>query len=183
MRKKWITASTMLLIATLSFAQGGDEKSKTKQLEDAAWARAGCGPDATRFNVKMDKHQHTLAVPESGKALVYVFEQDLTRGSLPTTRVGVEGKWIGGNVPDSYLFFSVTAGAHRLCSNWQGYPADGAALDFTAESGKSYFFRARISLADGFSLQPVTEAEGHFLIASYGLATSAEKPRNEDNQP
>src|SRR5579859_3308533 len=98
MKKKLVLLSVMVVLSGLSFAQGGDEKGKTKQLDDAAWARAGCGPDAIRFDVKMDKHQHTLAEPESGEAVVYVFLENLTNGSEPKTRVGVDGKWVGANL-------------------------------------------------------------------------------------
>jgi hypothetical protein len=36
---------------------------------------AGCGPTETQFDLKTDKKQNTLAQPESGKALVYVFSE------------------------------------------------------------------------------------------------------------
>ena len=173
---------TLLLAGRFGVAQQAGGQSTTKQLEDAAWARAGCGPDSVRFEVKKDKHQHPLAQPESGKALVYVFEDDLTRGIEPTTRVGLDGKWVGGNVPLSYMFFPVAPGAHRLCSNWQGTPQAGAALDFTAEAGKTYFFHSKISYfgSEIFMLDQVPEAEGHFLIASHGLSTSTQKSRDQD---
>ena len=167
----------MVVLAGLSFAQETGSKNKTKVLADVAWARAGCGPDADHFDVNMDKNQHLLAEPESGKALVYVFEEDESRGGLPTTRVGLDGNWIGGNVPESYMFFSVTPGVHRLCSNWQGHPKLGAALDFNAEAGKAYFFRAKIAAFsdESFALDQVPEAEGEFLIASHGVSTSSKK--------
>lgn len=180
MSKKLVLLSVMVLLWGLSFAQAKDDKTKTKQLADAAWERAGCGPDAVHFDVKMDKNQHVLSEPEGGKALVYVFEEDDTRVGLPTTRVGVDGKWIGGNVPDSYMFFSVTPGVHRLCSNWQGHPTLGAALDFTAEAGKLYFFRVKIASFYTFKFRQVAEAEGHFLIASHGVSASSDKSRNEE---
>lgn len=180
MVKKSILCLAILLLSAFSFAQQGDSKSKTKQLEDAAWARAGCGPDSVRFDVKIDKHQHTLAQPESGKALVYVFENDLS-GNAATTRVGLDSKWVGGNVPLSYMFFSVTPGSHRLCSNWQSWSQYGAAVDFNAEAGRIYFFHARINSSYIFTLRQVPEAEGHFLIASHGLSTSAEKSHNNED--
>jgi uncharacterized protein DUF2846 len=181
MVKRSIVGLGILLIATLSFAQTEDNKDKTRQMEDAAWARAGCGPDSIRYNVKMDKHQHTLAAPESGKALVYVFEDDVSSFQA-TTRVGLDGKWAGGNVAGSYMFFSVMPGAHRLCLNWQGSPQSGAAVDFTAEAGKIYFFQAKLKSPSGYdvSLKLAPEAEGHFLIASHGLSTSSEKEANGD---
>ncbi|HET9837665.1 MAG TPA: hypothetical protein VFR84_05465 [Candidatus Angelobacter sp.] len=181
--RKAIVVLAVLLFSAFGSAQQEDSKSRIKQMEDAAWARAGCGPDAVRFDVKMDKHQHALAEPESGKAVVYVFEDDLTRGMEPTTRVGVDGKWMGGNVPLGYMSFPVAPGTHRLCSNWQGTPQAGAALDFTAEAGKSYFFHAKVSFFGNevFRLEQVPDAQGHFLIASHGRSTSAEKSRNQDD--
>src|ERR1041385_301445 len=117
MIKKSGVIYTMVVLAGLGFAQQTDSKSKAKVLADVAWARAGCGPDADRFDVNMDKNQHLLAEPESGKALVYVFEEDESRGGLPTTRVGLDGNWIGGDGPESYMFFSLTPGARRFCFN------------------------------------------------------------------
>jgi hypothetical protein len=181
MRKKILTGSSLSLIFALSFAQQTNSNNK-KTVADAAWRQAGCGSDDIHFDVKMDKNQHALAQPANGKALVYVFEDDLTSGGLPTTRVGFDGKWAGANMPDSYLFSAVTPGAHRLCLNWQGHPKMGAARDFTAENGKIYFFRAGITASgsEAFTPDEVPEAEGHFLIASHGLSTSVLKSRNED---
>jgi hypothetical protein len=183
MFKNLTTSLAMVLICGFSFAQKSDNKSQTKALADAAWARAGCGVDDIHFAVKVDKSKHPLAEPESGKAMVYVFEDDLTQGGLPPTRVGLDGKWVGGNVSGSYLFFSVTPAVHRLCSNDQNHPKQGAALDFTAEAGKAYFFRIKIGSPSeqAFKLDEVPEAEGHFLIASHGVSTSSEKERYEQD--
>lgn len=173
MVKKSVAAFVILLFYVYSVAQQPGSASK-KALADAAWTRAGCGSDDARFDVKVDKTQHPLPQPEAGKAMVYVFEDDLTRGGLPTTRVGFDGKWTGGNVPDSYMFFSVPLGVHRLCSNWQGNSRIGAAVDFTAEAGKTYYFHVTITSfgSDEFALKPVENAEGQFLIATHHLSTS-----------
>jgi len=181
MHKKILTGSTLFLIFVFGFAQQTNTNNK-KAVADAMWAQAGCGSDDIHFDVKMDKNQHALAQPASGKALVYVFADDLTGGGIPTTRVGFDGKWAGAKIPDSYFFSAVTPGAHRLCSNWQGHPKMGAARDFESENGKTYFFRVTIAASgnDVFTLDQVPEAEGYFLIASHGLSTSAVKSRNED---
>lgn len=181
MRKKILTGSTLFLIFAFSFAQQTNTNNK-KAVADAAWAQAGCGSDDIHFDVKVDKSQNALAHPASGKALVYVFEDDLTSGGFPTTRVGFDGKWAGANVPDSYFFSAVTPGTHRLCSNWQGHPKMGAARDFTSDDGKIYFFRVTLAASGSeiFTLDQVTEAEGHFLIASHRLSTSSAKSQNGD---
>jgi hypothetical protein len=181
MGKKILTGSALFIIFAFSFAQQPNTNDK-KAAADAAWAQAGCGSDDIHFGVKMDKNQHALAQPASGKALVYVFEDDLTSGGVPTTRVGFDGKWAGANIPDSYFSSTVTPGAHRLCSNWQGHPKMGAARDFTSENGKIYFFRVTVAASGNevFTLDQVPEAEGRFLIASHGLSTFTMKSRNED---
>ena len=61
---------------------------------------AGCGPAKTKFDVKVDKKQHVVTQPEAGKALVYVFEEYQSDPRYPpighlTTRVGLDGKWVG----------------------------------------------------------------------------------------
>src|SRR6202042_3574096 len=89
----------------------------------AARAAAGCGPKQVQFDVTTDKKQHTEGRPEAGKALVYVFEDERRDpnqvfGSV-STRVGVDGQWVGATHGKSYFFFSVDPGNHALCANWQ----------------------------------------------------------------
>lgn len=181
MVKKSVAVFVFLMFCGYCVAQ--QSNTSKKALADAAWARAGCGADEARFNVKLDKNQRPTPQPEAGQAMVYVFEDDATRTGFPTTRVGVDGKWTGGNVPDSYLFFSVQPGTHRLCSNWQGNSNTGAAIDFTAEAGKIYYFRATITSVGGdvFALKPVEDAEGQFLIASHYLSVWQLKPQAPDD--
>jgi hypothetical protein len=77
-----------------------------------ARAAAGCGPTEVKFEVKTDKRQHPIGQPESGKALVYVFADEnadpggIRIGGL-TTRIGLDGAWVGANKGTSYFFFSV----------------------------------------------------------------------------
>jgi hypothetical protein len=87
-------------------------------------AAAGCGPADIKFDVKTDKKQHTVTPPAPGKARVYVIEEYKsdphyqTIGHM-TTRVGLDGNWVGANYQGSYLFFEVEPGDHRVCSDVQ----------------------------------------------------------------
>src|SRR5579871_2170529 len=119
MIKQGVAILWCVLLGVVAIAQQPDANNP-KTLADAAWARAGCGADSVHFDVKVDRKQRPVAQPEAGKAVVYVFEDDQTRSGFPTTRAGLDGKWMGANVPESYFFFSADPGAHRLCSNWQG---------------------------------------------------------------
>src|ERR1700680_1824617 len=78
----------------------------------SAPVNGGCGPSNAHFDVTTNSKEHSISQPDSGKALVYVFE-DIERG--PTMRVGIDGAWVGANKGKSYFFFSVDPGDHQLC--------------------------------------------------------------------
>ena len=160
--------------------------------DDAAAARAaaGCGSEQVNFTVKADKKQHPAPQPEGGKGLVYVFA-DVTPGNYGdgvlgiTTRVGLDGAWVGANSSHSYFFFAVSPGDHRLCTNWQssvGWRSKVAkAVTLTAEAGKIYYFRTKMLPTSErqneviMKLEPLDPAEGQLLIASSSLSTSQPK--------
>jgi YHS domain-containing protein len=171
----------LLLFVTPAFAQ--DQAA-------AARAAAGCGPDQIEFDVKADDTQHPASQPESGKALVYVFHEErqnkgvLNKGWV-TTRVGLDGTWIGANHGKSYFFFSVDPGDHRLCANWQSkikvYSRQSAAASFVAEAGKVYYFCAQVNEITDIQHEPtmklelVDPAEAQLLIASSAFSTFRRK--------
>lgn len=148
---------------------------------------SSCGPSETKFDVKLDKTQHSLSQPEPGKAVVYVievFERPPGELGMPTIRVGLDGAWVGANKGSSYLSLFVDPGEHHLCTNWQSMLkrlSDQHSLtSFTAEAGKAYFFRVQTHVeSEGrgseiwyIDLQPVNPDEGKYLIASSPLSVS-----------
>lgn len=154
-----------------------------------ASAQSACGPAEVQFDTKTAKNE-VPTQPEAGKSLVYVVEVfDKVVGEIghPTLRVGVDGKWAGADKDNSYLSFAVDPGEHHLCTNWQSSkkrPSKEAAFtSFTADSGKTYYFRARITEhggsvnASNFSLdlEPVNGDEGRYLVASSAVAVSQPK--------
>lgn len=167
-----------LLLALPVFAQ-----------DQAATARtaAGCGPKETQFDVRTDANQHPMPQPESGKSLIYVFQHEKRDptinylGQHPTTRVGLDGAWIGANHGKSYFFYAIEPGDHRLCSAWQSrvYGKLGSAVRFTAEAGKVYYFQTNVEQRSHYpaevKLEQLDSAQGQFLIASSSLSTSQTK--------
>jgi hypothetical protein len=165
-----------LLLATPAFAQD--------QVADLRTA-AGCGPAKTQFDVSTGKQQPASMQPDSGKALVFVIEQDKDApGSLPvvhvTTRIGLDGDWVGANQGNSYLSFEVDPGDHRLCSDWQSKLSSlqklSGAADLTAEAGKTYYFSVEAYTGDNdhaphLWLKAVDDAEGPLLISKSALST------------
>ena len=160
--------------------------------DDAATARAaaGCGPEQVNFEVKADKKQHPAPQPEAGQGLVYVFADvpGTNYGGIAvhtvTTRVGLDGTWVGANNNHSYFFFAVSPGDHRLCTNWQSSLASRSkvaqAITLTAEAGKVYYFRIKMVFPENrviMKLEPLDPAEGQLLVASSSLSTSTVQPK------
>jgi Protein of unknown function (DUF2846) len=152
--------------------------------QDQATARAaaGCGPANVEFDVKTDKKQHSEATPEAGKALVYVFEEEkqdpgFVIGAV-TTRIGLDGQWVGANHGKSYFFFSVDPGDHNLCASWQSSLSFrsklASAASLAAEAGKVYYFRAKVDERtheqSALKMELVDPAEGKLLLADSALS-------------
>jgi hypothetical protein len=168
------------LLSTLTFAQ---------DQSPLAAAEAACGPKDVQFAAQAAPSQ-PLAQPDAGKSLVYVvevFDKVVGEISRPTLRVGVDGKWVGAGKGNSYISFSIDPGEHHLCANWQSHwkrlSNEEAFNGFTADPGKTYYFRARINEIGGsggasnfsLDLEPLNVDQGKYLIAS--SAWSASQPK------
>ena len=146
---------------------------------------AGCGANEIRFDVKTDKKKHPIAEPDAGKALVYVIGAAWSDSvgvhiGTPLTRFGIDGSWVGANGYRSYFFFPVEPGDHRLCTSFQSkiervVKSSMAATSFTAEAGKTYYFRTKTPRGQdsygGVELVPVDPAEAQVLIATTAFST------------
>jgi hypothetical protein len=155
----------VLLFASSVFAQN--------QTAPANPQSAACGQYDVHFDIKNDLGQH-VAQLEPGKALVYIIQDEDHPDCLKcdtTTRVGLDGSWVGANHGDSYFFFSVEPGEHHLCAN--RLPQLGVTtkpislIGFTAEAGKSYYFRIH-AIYGGVSYSDfaaVNSDEAQYLIS------------------
>ncbi len=151
----------------------------------SALEAAGCGPNNVHFEVKTDKKQHPTTQPEARNALVYVIgdtwdDHVAVHIGTPPTRFGIDGTWVGANGYRSYFFFSVDPGDHYLCTNVQAkteraVKSSAAARSFTAEPGKSYYFRTVTPVAGPSGgptkLVPVDAAEAQVLIAATAFSS------------
>jgi hypothetical protein len=166
--------AALLFTAACAFAQ--DQSAVTA-------AESACGPAGVHFDAKHDDSQHAIAQPETGKALVYVI-QDIgvtnCLGACITTRVGLDGTWVGANVHNSYFSFSVGAGEHHLCVNHQShlhiFSQMVALARLTAEPGKTYYFRTRTTTGGRdplfLDLDAIDPDQARLFIASYPLSVS-----------
>jgi|SRR6185369_17478126 hypothetical protein len=170
------TLLAVLLFATVALSQSQSE---------AARAAIGCGPSGTKFDVQIDKKQHPIPPPDADKAIIYIF-QDVKRDSNvhnlgnTTTRVGLDGVWVGANHGKSYFFVLVNPGDHHLCVAQQtmlkASSKPGSALNLRAEAGKVYYYLAAVQekseAGPGVGLEAIDSAEGQSLIANSSLSIS-----------
>ena len=170
------TALVLLLFASPALAQD----STTNLL-----AAAGCGANEIHFDVKTNKTQHPISQPGGGKALVYVIgaawsDYVAVHIGTPLTRFGIDGTWVGANGYRSYFFFPVEPGDHRLCTSIQSKieraaKSSTAAISFTAEAGKTYYFLTKTpegqNSSEEIKLVPVDPAEAQVLIAATAFST------------
>jgi hypothetical protein len=169
------TTLVVMLLTVCAFAQEGSGAVAT-----------ACGPKSTNFDAQRDESPHALAQPEAGKARIY-FIQDIglvhCLGACLTTKIGLDGAWVGADERNSYFSVSVDPGEHHVCANRQSHFAYishmVALVHFTAEAGKVYYFRTR-SFGDKnqvlIDLDPVDSDQANYLIASYPLSVSHPKP-------
>ena len=145
-----------------------------------------CGLEKVGFNVKLDDTQHALAQPEPGKALVYILRDDGVLPNpdnlpYPVIKIGIDGAWVGANEGNSWFAVTVEPGEHGVCASPQSIFELGHIVElahFTAETGKTYYFRARFTLTKRqayLNLDSLDSDQGKYLIASFPLSVSHAK--------
>jgi len=159
----------------------------------------GCGDDKVNFEVKTSKSA-TIPRPETGRALVYLIEDDsdFSSSPKPTVRAGLDGQWVGATHGNSYLYFEVDPGEHHFCASWQGRAHSGislltgvnsgngskaAASSFTAEVGSVYYFVAKNTFYQrenssnklDLSLTQLNSDEGQLMVSRSAFSISKKK--------
>ena len=142
-----------------------------------------CGPLGFSMAVNLNKSQHALTPPEPGEARIYFIQDSgevFTLG-YPTTRIGIDGKWVGANKKNSYFSVSVEPGEQHLCAAIQSsLVGDNIEFaHFTAAAGQVYYYRTRLIFSEHgpeyLGLGPVDSDEARYLIEEYPLATAHAK--------
>ena len=145
-------------------------------------AAIGCGDPSIHFEVDTDRGLHPAPLAP-GRALVFFVQDDSEVSGFhkPIVRIGLDGKWTGATHGDSYLFFYVDPGEHRLCTNWQDGssflrrgPSPSATLTFTAKPGVTYYFQLnntfRGASRTATTLAPVTPSNPEDYLNDYDFA-------------
>jgi len=149
---------------------------------DVRAVASACGPDSARFDVALNERTNPVGNNDASKARIYVIAE-----GVQTTRVGLDGAWVGAAEGRSWISFLTEPGEHHMCADWQPSrmrtveglsSAQSISLaSFTAEAGKAYYFRVRLTAGPlqgvvFFDLDPTDSDEGRFLVASYPPSTS-----------
>jgi hypothetical protein len=161
--------------------------------------RAACGNSSVQFEVKNEKKERPEKADKADKsdngadadssARLYVVE-NLRAGCFlcdTTTRIGLDGNWVGATKGNSYFSVSVEPGEHHLCADLQSVtssPDSTGLAGFTAEAGKSYYFRAKLTDRNNsgkggvqwaLDLEPIDSDEGPFLVGSFEVSSARPK--------
>jgi hypothetical protein len=175
------TAIVFLFLGVTAFAQ---QKELFSQQPGQNRLASACGPANVNYKVSLDRSQRGPIPPETGKARVYFLQDDgsgvggTTLGSQ-TTRYAVDGAWLGADRGNSWFAVAVAPGEHHVCTEIQSSLVQRLELaHFTAEAGKSYFFRNRLFVS-GYAylldFEPANSDEAAFLISLYPMATATAK--------
>lgn len=143
---------------------------------------AACGSGDLPFTVKLTDKSPEPSKPQPGKALLYFIQDggDNSAIAYPTTRLGVDGMWIGANKESSYTALEVEPGERHLCVMVQSSFVDNFVelAHFTAEADKTYFYRTRLLLSKSseyLELAPIDSDQGWYLVNA--LPRSIVKPK------
>jgi hypothetical protein len=185
------TLAAFLLLCAAAF---GQNRPTTKP-------RAACGSENIRYEVKNEKREKPAkgdksdgsnpggaeAAPETAE--IFVIENLRASCFLcdSTTRIAMDGTWVGATKGNSYFSFPADAGEHHLCAELQSgavTPETTSLSSFTADGGKTYYFRVRLTDMNNsgkggvdwsIDLEPIDSDEGQFLVSSYEMSSSHPK--------
>jgi hypothetical protein len=160
-----------------------------------------CGSENIQYEVKNEKREKPakgeksdgsnpgVAEAASERAEIFVIE-NLRASCLlcdTTTRIAMDGTWVGATKGNSYFSFPADAGEHHLCAELQSgavTPETTSLAGFTADGGKTYYFRVRLTDMNnsakggvdwGVDFEPIDSDEGQFLVSSYEMSSSHPK--------
>jgi hypothetical protein len=172
-----------LLVALLFSAPLCAQSTSTdRNVQPTAQPTVGCASANVEFNVKKDDMHHDLPQPAAGKAqIVFIHDSGGAVGiGYPTTRLAMDGAWVGANHDDTWFAVSVEPGVHHFCvslqSNLVGDRVELAHLN--ALPGGVYYYRTRLIMSrqvELLQLEPIDSDEGNYLLDQFAMSVSKPK--------
>jgi hypothetical protein len=158
-----------------------------------------CGDAKTQLDVKTEKSAPLPAPPQAGKAqLVFIGLVDgsaaggcIGCNAISTTRIGLDGSWVGAVKGGSYFTVDIAPGEHHLCAYWKSFAASRgkniSVAPFSAEAGKVYYEQVLIKDVEAgvsgrtpgpiwvLDMSALNEDEGKYKQKISSLAVSTSK--------
>jgi hypothetical protein len=144
-------------------------------------ADSGCGPANVKYDSKLASQQATPE-PKRVKALVYFEENNAGYVSVnpPTTRIGIDGQWVGAMQEVSWFYAYVDPGPHQLCANWQTslpptWTRTTQTTPFSVRAGGTYYFEVKyeeVAHQVKMELKALDPNQGAKVIRKYFYGTS-----------
>lgn len=178
------SAVVFLFLGVSVFGLSAFAQQKVRYGQEQGRVAPSCGPANVNYKVNLDRSQHGPVTPQAGKALVYFFHEAGTPGTnliaYPTTRYGLDGNWVGADHGDSWFAIAVDPGEHHVCTALQTsvFQQRVELGQFTAEAGKSYYFRTRLVLSgtvELLELNQIGSDEASYLYSEYPMAAATAK--------
>ncbi|MGA2808848.1 MAG: hypothetical protein ABSE87_11990 [Terracidiphilus sp.] len=135
---------------------------------------AACGREEVKLNVTTQKRQPGGPAASADRStLIFVQRNSLCVG-CSTTRVGLDGTWVGADKGNSFFAVTVAPGEHHVCASW-GAPLARTEnkiglTELTAEAGQMYYFEIAVERYGRddvpiMQLKPISNDLGAFLVA------------------
>lgn len=130
----------------------------------------GCGGVIQHAPKSIDEQRKMFLAPTENSA-IYIF-RDGFLGHKLNTEVFIDGKILGKNLGDTYLYVEVPEGIHTITSHFIGYTT----LELNTEKGQIYFINEIIDTGMTYTkltLEQVDAQRGKKGVLSCKLAESA----------
>lgn len=95
----------------------------------------GCGGYVQKAPLALDSERKLFVAPKENLAGIYIYRTPGIRGSKINTEIFVNGKILGKNLGNTYLYVELPTGKHEITTYFVGYTK----LTIEVEAGKLYF--------------------------------------------
>lgn len=168
------------LLLTAPLCAQSTSKVRYGQVTDAQ--PLACASVPIQFSVKKDNTQHALPQAAPDKAqIVFIHDSGGAPGiGYPTTKLAIDGAWVGANHNDTWFAVAVEPGEHHLCVTLQSSLVEDRVelAHLTAQAGSVYYFRTRLVWSkevELLELEPVDSDEGDYLLRMFSMSVSKPK--------
>lgn len=152
----------------------------------AANLPSACGDDKLKLDVSLQDGQPSTPTASPDKATLIFVQRMGTCIGCSTTRIGLDGSWVGADRGNSYFAVLVAPGEHHVCASWSAPLARMenkiGLTELQAEAGQMYYFEIEVGPRGAndvpvMRLKPISGDMGAFLVSR--SKTCVATPKNK----